>query len=262
MYFHADQGPEDEPEFPLPNWIAEQIQGTGGCDEDKSPYHFLKKWDVGFVRLSPTDLVDQAGDHCHFHTLHNWLSIPYTMIFLPLKLVETRHKLATVLGEKAEQTLREANKFIGQEQLNSKYLYFTDTANVDLAEGRIVSPNSSTVEMYCGAAMILFHIPLGDTGMAVKAFVTTTPVEGGSVVRVRTWFNRRNPLMRLLAWLTVGISATQLAADIEIIENKHRPRKPNVTKHCGPVMAVNRWLKQFYSEGSSKINTCGSFPDW
>lgn len=84
-------------------------------------------------------------------------------------------------------------------------------------------------------------------------FVTVTPVEGGSIMRVRTWVDNRvrfNLLKRFIAWLLVGISASQLASDISILENKIRLRKPLIVPFDGPFNRTTAWLKQFYSAKS------------
>lgn len=263
MYFHADHEADSEPEFPLPWWIDDQLKGNGGgADADKSPFSILKRWDVGHVRLSPCDWVDQAGDHAHFNSLHNRMTIPYTLFYLPLSLMECRHEAVTYVGDKAGEVLQQLGKYIGPQMLNPNYIYFTDLAMPSLGGGRYPIPHAATLEMYIGPAMMCFHIPLGDDGMALKLFVTTTPVLGGSVLRVRAWFNRRNPLWRMVAWGAAGMSASQLMADLEIIQHRYRPHKPNITKHCGPYSTTNRWLKQFYSKSSGSFTTGGVFPEW
>jgi hypothetical protein len=70
MYFHAD-GP---PEFELPDWVPNQME--------KEKWAPFSKLDLGHVTLTPIDWVDQAGDHAHFHTLHNEFLIPYTLIWV------------------------------------------------------------------------------------------------------------------------------------------------------------------------------------
>lgn len=100
----------------------------------------------------------------------------------------------------------------------------------------------------------------------IKAFVTTTPMDGGSVMRVRTWVDGRvanNIFVKTLAWWLTGISASQLNADLEILENKIRLRKPLIQPFDGPYNRVNAWLKQFYSEGSMNAKLCDAYKnDW
>lgn len=251
IYFHADQSSMDEPEFLPPAFVEEEL----------AAYKPLGIWNVGHVRLLPSDWVDQAGDHCHFHFLHSKLVIPYTKIELPLNFFAISHVLQTELGDKARNMLHLCNKFISEDQLDPKYIYFTDIAGGTLMGRKL--PASTTLEMYIGPALMVFSIPLGDGGAAIKILVTTTPVQGGSVMRVRAWFNRQNPLWRLLAWLVTGVSASQLAADIDIMQGRLRPKRPMVTKKCGPYQSTSRWLKQFYSKSSASISTDGTFPaDW
>ena len=114
---------------------------------------------------------------------------------------------------------------------------------------------AKTLETYIGPAMMCFHIPF-QIG-AIKAFVTTTPVEGGSVMRVRTYIDYRvrwSLWRRFVAWIVTGISASQLISDIDIMSNKIRRNKPMLQPFDGPYNRTNAWLKQFYSEGSDAAN--------
>jgi hypothetical protein len=101
---------------------------------------------------------------------------------------------------------------------------------------------------------------------ALKAFVTTTPTEGGSIMRVRTWVDGRvasSFWMPWLAWVLTGISASQLQADIMILCNKIRQKKPILQPFDGPYNRTNAWLKQFYSASSTAVNECRGYKnDW
>lgn len=103
-------------------------------------------------------------------------------------------------------------------------------------------------------------------------------------MRVRTYIDfttRFNPLKRFIAWILVGISASQLgkppassclsphpftfsASDISILENKIRLKKPLVVPFDGPYNRTNAWLKQFYSQKSLAVGeTQGAYQnDW
>ena len=51
--------------------------------------------------------------------------------------------------------------------------------------------------------------------------LTVTPVEGGSIMRARTWVDattRFNPFKRLIAWLLIGISASQLGLSLILLK--------------------------------------------
>jgi nitrite reductase/ring-hydroxylating ferredoxin subunit len=96
VYFHADDEP---PAFQLPDFIASSLT------EDKWASHL--QWNIGFKALSPIDWVDQAGDHAHFHTLHNEFLIPWTKIplpkwFLSLFPLGICHRLTTYRGDDRE----------------------------------------------------------------------------------------------------------------------------------------------------------------
>lgn len=88
-------------------------------------------------------------------------------------------------------------------------------------------------------------------------------------MRARTWIDSRvhtSLYKRCIAWLLTGVSASQLASDIEIMKNKIRMRKPILQPFDGPYNRTNAWLKTFYSAQkveSSEIKECGGYSnDW
>ena len=85
-------------------------------------------------------------------------------------------------------------------------------------------------------------------------------------MRVRTWIDRRanaTILTRTIAWFLTGISASQLNADINVLQNKIRLRKPMIQPYDGPYNRVQAWLKQFYSEGTAAASKCDAYKnDW
>lgn len=101
----------------------------------------------------------------------------------------------------------------------------------------------------------------------MKAFVTTTPVDGGSIIRMRTWVDGRvakSYLLQFITYMMTGISASQLNADAVILSNKIRLKKPILQPFDGPYNRTGAWLKQFYSEGSANLTRCdgGYHNDW
>lgn len=87
-----------------------------------------------------------------------------------------------------------------------------------------------------------------------------TPVDNGTSLRVRTWMDPRvagSLLLQGVAFLLAGISASQLNADVDILENKIRLRKPLTVPFDGPFSRTSAWLKQFYSDGSPKVGHIG-----
>ena len=262
VYFHADDA---QPEFELPAFIQESI------DEERWAPHL--QWNIGFKTLSPVDWVDQAGDHAHFHTLHAEFLIPWTTIpipkwilnFFPLGIC---HKLTThrgddsvwkeIIANRAPRTkghLTPEAESGGQYCSDKHLVFFEDVAGLTWNGKPIESTKAKTLETYIGPAMMCFHIPF--TIGAIKAFVTTTPVEGGSVMRVKTFIDYRvrfSLWKRLIAWIVTGISASQLISDIDIMCNKIRRDKPLLVPFDGPYNRMNAWLKLFYSEGSDAAN--------
>lgn len=224
------------------------------------------KWDIGHLTLSPVDWVDQAGDHAHFHTLHNEFLIPYTVIAFPdwvkrLIPLGICHELCTYKGDDPEWI--EKMKDIGFGSVDKYLIYFTDKAGLTWKGKVLETTKSETLEMYIGPAMMSFHIPF--TIGCFKAFVTTTPVEGGSIMRVRTWIDYRTRVSlfkRIIAWVLVGISSSQLASDIDILVNKIRNKKPILVPFDGPYNRTNVWLKQFYSVSSSSVGKEGYKNEW
>lgn len=73
---------------------------------------------------------------------------------------------------------------------------------------------------------------------------------------------RNSYLLRGLAWLLTGISASQLQLDVDILNNKIRLKKPLIQPFDGPYNRVNAWLKQFYSEGSVNVGKGCYKNDW
>ena len=107
-----------------------------------------------------------------------------------------------------------------------------------------------------------FHIPFSVGNL--KMVVCTTPVEGyASVMRVHTWIDSHSVFTRAIAWMVAGIAVSQLAADIKIMQNRVRLRKPLRQLNDGPNPGkINAWLKQFYSESSCKQGTEPFCIDW
>lgn len=151
MYFHAEG---KEPEYSLPAWVPEQMEREGW-----GPH---MKWDIGFLRLTPTDWVDQAGDHAHFHTLHNEFLIPYTLYPLPkwvqkLFPVGITHELVTYKGDDEEWAVK--MKECGMGCIDKHLMFFTDRAGISWKGESIETTVAETLEMYIGPAMMSFHIP-------------------------------------------------------------------------------------------------------
>lgn len=245
VYIHKDG--EDPAWFP-PVFLQDTL-----TKENWAPY---QKWDIGFKTLSPVDWVDQAGDYSHFTTLHGDFLIPYTTLPLPSWLMKVlplsvNHELFTMKGDDPEWI--EQHERTGWGNIDKHLIYFTDVASLRWNNKVMEQSKSETVEIFIGPAMMCFNIPF--TIGSLKAFVTTTPVDGGSVMRVRTWADSRVMYesffgwKKWLAWLIVGVSASQLQADIDIMCSKIRLRKPLLQPFDGPYNRVNQWLKQFYSNG-------------
>mmetsp|Transcript_26227 Transcript_26227/g.38867 ORF Transcript_26227/g.38867 Transcript_26227/m.38867 type:complete len:440 (+) Transcript_26227:92-1411(+) len=255
VYFHADGVP---PEFSLPDWVPNQLK-----EEEWAPH---MKWDIGYLTLTPIDWVDQAGDHAHFHTLHNEFLIPYTTIPIPQWLtnifpVGISHELVTYKGDDKEW--EEKMKEVGMGTVDKHLIYFTDKAGLTWKGKVMPTTLSETLEMYIGPAMMSFHIPF--TIGAFKVFVNTTPVEGGCVMRVRTWVDKRvrqSLFKQFIAWLLVGVSSSQLASDIDILENKIRNRRPILVPFDGPYNRTSSWLRQFYSKSSADVGQNAYNNDW
>jgi hypothetical protein len=66
----------------------------------------------------------------------------------------------------------------------------------------------------------------------------------------------------MIAWVLVGISSSQLASDIDILENKIRLKKPTLVPFDGPYNRTASWLKQFYSESSTTVGQGAYKNDW
>lgn len=259
VFYHAD---DEEPFYDLPKFIPEEM-----ARDDWMPH---LTWDIGFLPLSPIDWVDQAGDHAHFGTLHADFLFPWTTIPIPpwlfkLVPVNIKHKLHTYIGDEKEWV--EKVETSGWGDTDKHYIFFTDY--VGLTWNGELMPNtvSETVEMFIGPAMMCFHIPF--TIGTIKVFVTTTPCEGGSIMKVRTWVDGRVKhcwWKQYVAYILSGVSASQLAADITIMCNKIRLKKPILQPFDGPYNRTNGWLNRFYSKSSTAVSqsaACSGYKnDW
>eukprot|EP00600_Ochromonadales_sp_CCMP1393_P000017 CAMPEP_0174978182 /NCGR_PEP_ID=MMETSP0004_2-20121128/14045_1 /TAXON_ID=420556 /ORGANISM="Ochromonas sp., Strain CCMP1393" /LENGTH=446 /DNA_ID=CAMNT_0016229493 /DNA_START=32 /DNA_END=1372 /DNA_ORIENTATION=- len=258
VYYHAD---DQDPDWYPAEATAQELKND--------QWHHYITWNAGFYRFSPVDIVDQAGDHAHFQTLHSDMMIPWTKIYLPewfLKIVPLAvcHTCVSLRGDdKAWIEMVEGPKKAWG-CIGKQYLYLLDQAGLTWKRKTMPDTLSNTTVMFNGPAMMTFNIPF--TLGTFKSFVTTTPVDGGSILRVRTWIDNKtfhNPLLKTLAWWLAGISASQLYADVDILENKIRLRKPMIQPYDGPYNRVNAWMKSFYSESSEQARKCDAYKnDW
>jgi len=151
VYFHADD--KDPPFFP-PHFVSSELKDGNWCPH--------LKWDIGFTTLSPIDWVDQAGDHAHFSTLHGEFLIPWTTLPIPQWLAKLFpmgicHQLVTYRGDDAEWAEKVALTSWGV--VDKHLIFFTDKAGLTWKKKPITSSVSETIEMYCGPAIMSFHIP-------------------------------------------------------------------------------------------------------
>ena len=151
VYFHVEN---KNPEFYPPTFISNQLK----TDNWKS--HI--KYDVGYYHFSPIDIVDQAGDHAHFHTLHSEFMFPWTKISFPEWLryifpIAISHTCNTYRGDDKEWI--EEVKKMNFGTVDPYLLVFTDLAGLTWKGRLLRSTLSQTVETYIGPALIVFHIP-------------------------------------------------------------------------------------------------------
>lgn len=151
VYYHAD---DKDPEFLPPSYVTDEFKAG------KWQQHC--KWDAGFFSFNPVDMVDQAGDHAHFQTLHADFMIPWTKIRFPdwfhrLIPVGICHKCVTFRGDDKEWA--EEVKRSGWGTVDKHLLFFTDLAGLTWNTKPMLTTLSPTTEMFVGPAMILFHIP-------------------------------------------------------------------------------------------------------
>lgn len=151
VYYHADDEP---PAFSMPEFITNELR-----DGNWKPH---LKWDLGFTTLSVIDWVDQAGDHAHFHTLHADMLIPWTTFPIPQLILDwfpisIKHNVTTYRGDDKEWS--EKNASTGQNRIDKHLMFFTDYVGITWAGKPMMSTFSETLEMFCGPAIMVFHIP-------------------------------------------------------------------------------------------------------
>jgi len=234
---------------------------------------------LGCVALSPVDWVDQATDHSHFYELHSQILIPWTTKPLPGWIsrrlpLNVKHVLKTYGADSVEWCETFSSYVSAKSGLplacagDPHLMFFTDDVVVRSGEVELEKTRSSTLEMYVGPALMVFHIPF-DVGH-LKVVVCTTPLEGhSSVMRVNTWVEDGGGswfarfLVRGVAWVVAGVTASQLAADVSILSNRARLKKPLRQFHDGPGQGkAAQWLKQFYSENSADVGKDPFCVDW
>ena len=180
-----------------------------------------------------------------------WTTLEFPDWLKKLIPLSIEHRLKTYRGD--DRTWAERVQKTGVGMVEKKYIYFTDMAGL-VWDGKLIDTTlSETLEMYIGPALMCFHIPF-DIGI-FKVLVATTPVNGGSIMRVKTYVNSTAPHVRFIAWLLQGLSSSQLFQDIDILENKVRLNKPLLQPFDGPYNRTNAWLKQFYSESTGTTDT-------
>jgi len=94
---------------------------------------------------------------------------------------------------------------------------------------------------------------------AFQVIFTMLPVDGGIILRARTWIDRRtqlNPFIYAISYLLQGISASQLWNDVVIMDNKIRLTKPTLQPGDGPWRVTNTWRQIFLSNSSGKAELC------
>ena len=257
FWFHADNGP---PLYPLPDFVSQELT------KDNWVPHM--KWDVGYKKCTAVDWIDQAGDHAHFFFVHKDFMVPFTLIQFPewlkrLVPLGITHQLTTYKGNDSEWIKELESDPERRGSVDPHYIFFKDRAGLTWNGNGIESTFSNTFETYVGPALIVFHIPF--TIGALKAFVTYTPVEGGCIMRVRTWIDERTSrswFKRFVAWLLVGISTSNLANDLTVLERKARYKKPLVQPFDGPFNRVNAWMKQFVSPSTQNVGEKLCCSDW
>lgn len=84
-------------------------------------------------------------------------------------------------------------------------------------------------------------------------------------MRARSWIDKTTQnslLVKMVAWLLTGLSASQLRSDIDILVGKIRLKKPWIQPGDGPLSRTNAWLNQFYSDGSKSVGQGCYKNDW
>lgn len=151
VYFHAD---EKDPEFYPPQFIADELK------EHAWKPHL--KWDAGYYNFSPVDIVDQAGDHAHFQTLHSEFMIPWTKVPFPdwfraLVPLANSHTCTTYRGDDKDWVDRVEKT--GWGVVDKYLLFFSDVAGLTWKGEVMPKTVAQTLECYIGPALVVFNIP-------------------------------------------------------------------------------------------------------
>jgi nitrite reductase/ring-hydroxylating ferredoxin subunit len=181
VYFHAD---DKDPEFYPPAFVSDQLKTEGWSPQ--------LSWDAGYYNFSPVDIVDQAGDHAHFQTLHSEFMIPWTKIPFPdwfrsLVPLAISHTCATYRGD--DKDWAERVQETGWGVVDKYLLFFSDVAGLTWRGKLMPTTVAQTLEVYVGPALVIFNIPftLGMQLMTCASLAWPSYACSNCVVLVLRW---------------------------------------------------------------------------
>jgi len=204
--------------------------------------------DGGIVSMHTQEIVENAGDHIHFETIHSHLMVPFTNLEIPFihKWLRIHHEPRVIFGKDEEA------KEYGKQ--DPHLLYFITYSSLMYKNKIIETTRAIAKIIFLGPGGILvfrFSVPqYGD----IVLFHSQLPVYRMKLhVKFHYYANKNIP--RIIVWYVVGMWLSQWHNDIDIWATKIFYHQPCVVKGDGPIMKVRQWMKQFYYyDNSNKIN--------
>jgi len=221
FYFHADGLEPDH----LPTPVAEIDDGR---------FVYRGAWDAPNIHMHIQEFAENSADLQHFGPLHSQMKLPWTEIPIP------------------GLAIKHTADWIQEKDPDKKHLtVFMDTASLRWMGRDIPNTEAKARATFVGpASVIQFRFFLPEVGEMVL-LQTHLPLEGALQQTQFRWYADPK-IPRLLAWYVVGNWISQWRNDVLVWENKIFRPKPALASGDGPIPALRRWYKQFYSEGSLK----------
>ncbi|MCA9576248.1 MAG: Rieske 2Fe-2S domain-containing protein [Myxococcales bacterium] len=194
---------------------------------DDGRFTYRGSHDAHDVRMNLLEFAENSADVQHFAHLHDQFRIPWTQV--PVPGVGLAHR-ATWRKDEAEPHV----------------CWFENEAIVTWRGKRIEGRGGKARVRFDGPGTVIrFELDLGERGTIVLFQFHTPKNALRQHVRFR-WFAERH-VPDGLARFVVGHWISQWEQDLEIWETKAYRPQPSLVAEDGPVVAMRRWVQQFYA---------------